>query len=204
MKDTYTSDNSRDFRQRYAGTYGRLTTPTGKKITVYVEDMDDNEVRCLTAEGAQISARVNAGVEFEFYPLNRRLTDHQGSILYSERKAARQYQRGVCLGNTYIVNMSKMKEVRLDHGIVDAIYNQEQNPAETFSDYVKGTRNSFLLSNMFAVIEDKLYLYSKVVGNYKKATATLSVIPLFCQEVKDAISRNNLATKMKVEVNDQL
>lgn len=197
MKDTYTSENGRDFRQRYSGTFGKYTTGSGKTITVYVDELTDDEVLFNDVNGAQMSARINSGVEFEFYPLNRRLTDYNGTIVYSCRKPERQWHRGVCSNNTRIIDLSRARDITVGHAVVDAIYNSKQDPLETYNQYVKGTRKNFLLSDKFAVVTAHLYLYSTIVGDFDGTQ--LNVESLFAQEVKDALSRSNINLKVNVK-----
>lgn len=192
MKDTYTSENGRDFRQRYVGCFGRYTTSRGEKLTVYIEDLTPTEVRFQNKEGISLSARVDSGVEFEFYPLNRRLTDYNGTVVYSERKPQRQWQRGVCSGNTRIMDLVRMREVAVDHVVVDAIYNSEPNYLNTYSDFEAKRRTNFLLSDKFAVINGSLYVYDKKIGTMVGNTITVS--EMFAQEVKDALNRSDFRT----------
>lgn len=199
MKDTYTSENGRDFRQRYSGTFGRYTTESGKKITVYVNELTDQEVLFNDINGVNLSARVNSGVEFEFYPLNRRLTDHNKTILYSCRKPDRQWKRGVCIDNTKIIDLARGMEIPVGHTVVDAIYNSQANFLDTFNQFKKGSRTNFLLSDKFAVVNGHVYLYDKPIGKFKNLEE-VDVLPLFVQEVKDSIARNNLP--LKVTLND--
>ena len=200
MKDSYTSANRDDFGRRYRGTYGRYTKTDGSKITVYVAELSDYEVTCQTVDGYSFSANIDSGVEFEFYPLNRRLTDWNGQILCSTRRPDRQWSRGVCNGNTRIINLCKYREISVDHRSVDAIYNSEQVPSNSYTEFLKGKRDNFLLSDKFAVISGDVYIYDKVIGSHNKAKLELCVNPLFAQEVKDAVSRNNL--ELKVSINE--
>lgn len=197
MKDTYTSNNGRDFRQRYAGTYGKYTTDSGKTITVYVDELTEDEVIFNDANGAQMSAKIDSGVEFEFYPLNRRLTDYNNTIIYSARKPERQWHRGVCSGNTKITDLSRSRDIIISHSIVDSIYNSKQDPLHTYNQYLKGVRKNFLLSDKFAVVNEFLYLYGVVVGHFDGTQ--LNTEALFVQEVKDALARNNFTLKVAVK-----
>lgn len=201
MKDTYTSHNARDFRQRYVGTFGRYKRSDGTYITVSIDEISDQEVYFKDPNGVSLSARVDAGVEFEFYPLERRLTDYNGQVIYSARRPERQWSRGVCDGNTLIVNLSKSTAaIRVDHKIVDAIYNSEQNYRQTYADFLKGARSSFLLSSRFAVVGSRLYLYNKSFGTYSDKTITVD--PLFAQEVKDALARSGI-TDVKLVISEE-
>lgn len=198
MKDTYTSENGRDFRQRYVGCYGRYTTDSGRQLTIFITDLNDYEVRFENAEGVSLSARVNSGVEFEFYPLNRRLSTYGNLLVYSERRAARQWQRGVCAGNTRIVNLSTMRDVEVGHAVVNAIYNVSTNYLDTYTQFLQGARTNFLLSDKFGVVNNRLYIFDKAIGTL--SGTTLLVDSLFLQEVKDALVRSTIDTLKVKEI----
>lgn len=197
MKDTYTSENGRDFRQRYSGTYGKYTTESGKTITVFVDELTEDEVIFNDVTGAAMAAKIDAGVEFEFYPLNRRLTDYNNAIIYSARRAERQWHRGVCSGNTKITDLSRARDIPVSIAVVDTIYNSKQDPLATYNQYLAGTRKNFLLSDKFAVVGPFVYLYDTPIGGLNGEQ--LVVEQLFAQEVKDALLRSNINLKVTIK-----
>lgn len=192
MKDTYTSDNFRDFTQRYGGTYGRYTKNDGSKITVRIDTLDRDNLYFSDVNETQYNTPVNSGLEFEFYPLTRKLTPWKDTVLYSYRKPERQWSRGVCSTNTAVMDVGIVKSRMLSFEIVDAIYNTKTDtPLETYIDFRNGKRNNFVLSDKLVVNRSgELRLFNTYIG--KLDGNTVKVIPLFKQEVIDAIKRNNL------------
>lgn len=195
MRDSFTSSNSDDFRQRYVGTYGRYTLDSGKKITVSITEMDSNTLYFEDLAGAQFSTKVNSGVEFEFYPVNKILKNYRDTILYSTRRPARQWQRGMSSANTTVIDIGR-GEVKLTSKIADILLDPGvDNYVEIYNQYLGGYRKNFLISDKFCVDnQGQVCVYALRIGEYSEGT--LKVVPLFIQEVRDAVRRANLQLKV--------
>jgi len=203
MRDSLTSENSRDFRQRYNGTFALFTKGDGRKITVRIDNVTENAVQFSDIKKNTYTANSDTGVEFEFFPLNRRLTDYKNNVIYSSRQPARQWRRGICEDNTNIINLDKLRKVSFDGELIDRLFNSEIDYENIHTRFLKEDRMSFLLSNKFAIIRrsdmSEFYLYNHMIGELRGTTIKCN--PIFIQEVKDALVARNF-NQYKVEANE--
>jgi hypothetical protein len=103
MRDSLTSSNHRDFGARYSQTFGWLVTGE-KKQFVYLQEVEDSRIYfTINNSSTRFHARMDAGVMFEFLPVNHgwfNTDDHQTYLL--QRVPARQWKRGISIGNTQV------------------------------------------------------------------------------------------------------
>jgi hypothetical protein len=198
MKDTLTSLNHQDFKARYVNTFGWLLKDDGTRELVHVENSNEDRVYFNAGGGKSYHANVDAGVHFEFIPVNRgwfNATD--GNVYYLQRQPARQWKRGICDSNTAmwsITNMNAPLKVTL---------------AKLQTIFVEGWNNwqiknisqiPYAISRAFAISPTQLvYFYNQPVGTYSNGVISLDDTSIY-QELSDTIRRRYLG--IKVEIHD--
>jgi hypothetical protein len=198
MKDSLTSNNYRDFRQRYEGVFG-FFSPEGKKpLLVQLSSVEETKVNFIDVLGVNYHVNVNSGIPFDFLPIERKVVNIIGDdILYACRKPARQWQRGVCSANTSITSLCvPTRRIGFGFNLVSAVWDTPVPYSTAIEEFSYGVRKNVALDSRFSIIGDKVHLYNTPIGSY--VSGTLQIIPLFKQEVSDTVFRNNL--KFKVEV----
>lgn len=185
MKESLTTDNAADFRQRYNGTIGWLTDDHGEKVLVHVTNVDTERVKFLDVSGTAYYANANKGVEFEFLPVKRAWYNTDESPVYLERVPARQFRRGIHRENTLCYRMyDGLTPANIDIKVIHEI-NQPTSR-------VLKQGSAFALSSVFAVDAlSRLYCFTGQIGvvDFAKKQITLSS-DLFMQEVRDCVQRN--------------
>lgn len=183
MKATLTSDNYRDFNQRYAQSYGYFIKSNGERLPVYMTDVNESAAYFQNLDGVEFSANCNSGVEFEFTQIARRIwLGFDGNLYCTSRVPRRQWQRGISNGNTSCYKLTKKGPVGIDitHNVMkNLMFNQGVN--------VIG--NNILLSEQFAICGEIVYLYTMCIGSYKpenKAIILDEKYKMFMQEISDA------------------
>lgn len=197
MKDSLTSQNYRDFRQRYENTFGNFCTKEGKTLMVMLTSVGEDRVTFKDSRGVEYYAYVDSGVPFEFYPVERRLANNKDSVIFSSRKPARMWQRGVCSSNTEIKDVVTGKQLAVNFFNLKTLYNPIVDYQKAYTEYVEGNRMAAALSDKFYVSKDGAYLYNMRIGDFENGTA--KIVPLFKQEFGDLITRNNFPIKVEVK-----
>jgi hypothetical protein len=189
MLEKFQSANSRDFRQRYEGTFGYFTNPVTKsKKLVKLTGVGDTSVSFTDKEGVKYEAVADRDLEFEFIPLERKLFLSGGHLMYVERKPARQWSRGVCDNNTRITNLSTNIPVAVNF---DRIQRSMEPVPDLYTQMQKiknKSAKSVLFNSFLGVHNDTLFLYGQAIGEADLETKTLKIRePLFLQEVLDSV-----------------
>lgn len=215
MRDSPTSENWGDFSQRYKDTYGFLLGESAKKVLVRVDNVSEDSVRFVDDSGHEYFARVDAGVQFEFIPVDMGAYNVRKGVLLVNRQPARQWKRGICRNNTsirqvQIYNHSKGVVVdfvaqKLDFNLLSEIV-WKPYPVDKAIDefFVSKSRDDLALEKRFVFSKSGVVLLHDVkVGDFKdfsdKFTITVSNIePIVQQEVYDACRRNGIALTMEV------
>lgn len=200
MKEAFTSIGSRDFRQRYEGTYGFYNTDSGEKRLVLLNSINEREVRFSDAARQEYVALADGGTEFEFIAPVKKLFAAADTILYISRRVARQFQRGVSLANTRIVNLATNSEVSITFTrLVQAYESEPVNVPLRVTMYRADKRDTVLLSDMLAIVGTQLYLYGEPIGEVNKEEKKFILSEdLFRQEVIDVINANQLSFTVEI------
>lgn len=192
MKDSCTSDNHGDFRQRYRKTIGKYIRPEKDPMWVYIEEVSQDGVKFTGLDGETCFAVSDSGVTFEFtqVPLGW-YNSSEGPMLFS-RKPARQWQRGICTTNTNLQN-SNLKSVTLSLNRVSDVF--------TFNKEWNG-KWPWALSRFFAINEKRDVLFlNTIVGELDEGESERTIIVTkgctVVQELKDVLRRNNLNIEVK-------
>jgi hypothetical protein len=207
MKDSLTSLNREDFRQRYRGSFGFLHTETQDRRLVYIQEVANNQVVFKTSSrGMDYYANCDAGVVFEFLPVQRswyNLGDKPGLLF---RVPARQYCRGISKSNTSFSvvhpEVAMLQPSTLTLEVLARVFSVDKfahEPREVLLErFVNKESWFFVLSRAFCMAHGTLFFFADAVGKYAGTEITLNN-PVIRQELLDAIKRNNLPFTVKVD-----
>lgn len=195
MLDKFTSENSRDWRQRYASSWGWLVTGNEEKI-VFINDVRDGVVTFTTEHnGHKYEVYEDSPVQFRFSQVPTGwFVDNAGNPFFACRRPARQWCRGISESNTRFLYTHKSVAflpggLNWDN-VVACLSGQKKSP--------KQEETSDVLSNNFAVVNGKVFARSMQIGTFSKGLISLNN-DLFAQEVSDVIRRGQLAYKLEVK-----
>ena len=200
MKDSLTSSNYHDFRQRYQNTYGNFV-PEGKPpLMVMLQTVEETRVHFMDARGTAYHVNADSGIPFEFYPVDRRVANSsKGAVLYSCRRPARQWSRGVCEGNTTITNLVANRSVGISFDSLEVLYHPNKNYVAALQDYIDGKREGVAIDDKFCIIREVVQLYDKPIGMVDRTNLfTAKIHPMFKQEFSDTVKRGNLPIAVEV------
>lgn len=195
MKDTLTSQNFQDFRQRYRGTFGLYSPSEDRKILVRLTEVDSDQVIFEDARGGSYNVRANSGIPFDFFSVERQLYNNNGAVLYVHRKPARQWQRGISDANTTITNLVTGSNVSVNFLNIQSLFDASSKYRTAVEQLVAGKVKNAALSKRFAVVEGKLYMFDTPIGRYENGVATVE--ELYSQEFTDLVKRNNYEITIK-------
>lgn len=191
MLDTLTSENWRDFSQRYKGTYGWYSPEKGTKIPVFISEVAQDHLKFVGLDNREFEARADKGVAFQFAPLNRRIhVGNDGHAYVVCRRPARQYRRGICGDNTFIYRLTAagVKSMPISTATMKILLAEEGMKVS----------NGVKLSNAFCLVGPAFYAYEQLIGAFADNSITLNPrAKLLIQEVKDAIRDSSLNFKVE-------
>ena len=189
MLETFTSNNSSDFNQRYCGTYGWLLK-NGSRRLVYLENIyDDILYFNVGNENDSYYAKINSGTFFEFIPVNKGWFNSNNDRCYFLcRKPARQWKRGISPNNTTIYDPLYGGHIDITYNVLSSIFNLDYTKYNYPLEFKKGA-----LSNHFCLDKNNvLFFYEAPIGFYDAVGKQFILNnDLVAQELKDLISRNN-------------
>ena len=196
MRETPTSNNVDDFRQRYHRSFGFLIGDDGaKKTLIQITNVSFPNVMFDTLTGKGYYAKIDADVWFEFLPITRgwyRTREH-GAVLF-QRVPARQFSRGISKGNTNVfylpVGRAGFYGLELSLGILHDVFVQKVPE--------KLGGNNYIINKFFYIHGPDVFFYANKIGTFVDNTIKLSH-PLVEQEMRDAIARNNLPFNVTTE-----
>jgi hypothetical protein len=198
MKEVFTSNGSRDFSQRFKGTFGFYTTPSNKKLLVQISEVSSEEIKFRDRGRQEYTALADKGHEFEFLSPVKRVFDSKGKVCVILRKAARQYQRGISANNTSIIALDGNVPLAPSFLNITAAFADEGFNQNKYKAWLEGERDQVVLSQMLAIVKDKLFLYTTEIGTVDKEKKVMTVDTLWRQEVADCIRDNNLGFAVEV------
>ena len=195
MKDTLTTSNHQDFRQRYRGTYGRFEVPNKEPILVRLIEVNSEEVTFEDSRGGNYHVKADSGIPFEFFSVERCLFNTPTGVMYSRRKPARQWARGVCSANTQITNLETGVNVSVNFSNIHHLASAKSTYGHYTRALLTGDVSSAALSNRYAVVGGKLMMFDATIGTYEKKSVTVD--PMYYQEFSDFVKRNQLEITVK-------
>lgn len=192
MKTTLVGREYVDFRKRFAGVFGFLSMENQEPLLVQVMDVNVNRVLFVDANNSEYSAKADAGVAFEFLPVDRKVVNTDKTVLYMCRKPARQWQRGVCAANTSILDVVSGRNLEVSFKTVAPMWGINKNYATQLNEYLMGTRKSLAISDRFSIVGDKVFLFDVPIGRKGELQNVFKIVNLFKQEFSDCVQRKNL------------
>lgn len=199
MKDSLTSSNFEDFRKRYEGTYGNYSHKLDKPIMVRLDTVQEGQVNFIDAKGGTYHTYADAGIPFEFYPVERRVANTPtGNVLYCTRKTATQWRRGVCDNNTSVVNLVTNRTQAVNFATLACLYEPNKAYDKALQVYLKREREGIALSDKFCLLRDVVMLYNIPIGRFNIEEKTATVHSMFNQEFRDLVNRNNFPIKVEL------
>lgn len=202
MLETFESAHSRDFRQRYNNSFGFFTNDAKRKILVYMVAVGERDVSFQDEKGANYVAHADAGVEFEFIPIQKRLFVLKDRLMLIRRRPARQWARGINAQNTYVgpVDTSSSFSSGVHLGFPEVKAATDTTPIDVLHS-VRALEakkvNSITLSMMFGVQGTGLYLYDHKIGSFMVDSREIVIEEkMFKQEVEDLVVKHGLAYKV--------
>lgn len=191
MIDKLTTENLRDFRQRYSGSYGWLHNTKEKRL-VFISEVGESEVKFQDEKGFTFQVAADSPVDFEFTQVFTGWFAGDKRPTLAMRVPARQYCRGISTQNT-----------RFYHGTSDGIRNIAFSFNEIYNCLTKReakiyNKEQMVLSKNFAVDSNTVFARNIMIGSYNGGTIKL-VAQAFHQELVDVIRRNGLDIKVELE-----
>lgn len=201
MIETFYSNNSRDFRQRYQGSFGYYTVPESKKrVLVYLDQVEETTTTFVDEHRTVYKANADTGVEFEFIPVSKKLFVLDDGLYIIQRRPARMWQRGVSGQNTHVYQMTDAgpynRGLTFRH-VVAAFATPDADVLTKLKDIEEKKRTTVALSNTFGVVNGSFYVYDERIGTFDATTKEIKLDePLFRQEVVDLVGRLGISYKV--------
>ena len=126
MHDTFTSDNARDWQQRYGNTFGFLIKGDDRVLVQFTDQTDEHVYFRTEPEGNAYHAKINSGIRFEFIQVdNAWFNGKSGNVYLLSRVPNRQWRRGICKMNTSIMSLSSdggLNQISVSFKVLNDIY----------------------------------------------------------------------------------
>lgn len=213
MFEKFTSAGSRDFQQRYQGTYGFFRDGDVRELSQLVRvntDASPPYVEFRGADGRLFYIRADSKHEnrgFQFLPPKSAYYNTEDGVpLLVQRIPARQYLRGVCDRNTQITNMSG-DAFPVDFENLTKLFLKKVSIATAVEAMEKVYRDKsaagIAISQQFAISIPfgRIKCFNATIGrcDYKDKTfnVTLDDPDMWLTEVTDAFHRANLKATVK-------
>lgn len=184
MKAEFTGLGSRDFRQRYNGSWGWYTVPeSGKRMLVLMDLVSDHEARFRDQKNNRYMAYADTGVVFEFIPVTKRLFIHNSRLLLQTRVPAHMWSRGINLQNTQQLDVAANVPQAIGFDSIVSAMEPEG---------YKEVGNIKLLNNVFGIVGTFVYVYDKYIGEWNPNTNCITLKDnMFIQELTDLVRKLN-------------
>ncbi len=194
MIDSPTYENSHDFRQRYLRSYGFLIREDRKHL-VYITECGVDQVKFSDISGASLFCQSNRGIKFEFIPVTRGWFYTSQGMCYLSRVPEKQYTRGISPNNTQVLVYSYgdgLTKSSVSFDLLNDIFVDPPEPP-TLEEYLEDKSKIFKVSKHFVFLNNKVYFFEREIGTVTRSYKTISLKePMFKQELKDALVKNNL------------
>jgi hypothetical protein len=196
MKDTLTSRNHVDFRQRYQGTFGFLLVDE-KKLLVNIVEVGEKQVVFVDKNKTEYYAYRDGGSIFEFIQVQRGWFNTLKGVYYLARIPARQWHRGICANNTtiHLLSEDKMRNLPINIHNLATVFETPLETNAAFNQFVDKEQTAFALTKHFAMDRKHLYFDDRTVGDIQTGNATVALglkTDIIRQELGDAIRRSAL------------
>lgn len=201
MLETFYSNTSRDFRQRYQGSFGYYTVPESKKrVLVYLDHVDETTTTFIDEHKTVYKANADTGVEFDFIPVSKKLFVIDDALFLIQRRPARMWQRGVSGQNTHVYQITDKgpynRGLTFKH-VLAAFASPDADVLTKLKEIEEKKRTTVALSNTFGVANGQFFVYDETIGTFNATTKEIKLNePLFRQEVVDLVGRLGISYKV--------
>jgi hypothetical protein len=187
-----TSHDNREFRNRYVGTVGLLTSSSGKKIPVIISASNEAVTEVADFLGNKYSLLSDRGNTLEFTQVKSQwYQPDPHHIIYTCRKAERQWKRGMSADNTemYFPEDGLILSLQATVQRIGQIWYPAPD-AEVFQAIPNGVCG--LWSKDFAYHDGHVFARNIRIGTVDhEGKMILLDNDLFLQELQDAVRRKN-------------
>ena len=191
MRDSFTTDNTRDFNARYVQSYGYyIDEAKGTRLPVFLKSIDGDTLYFSDLSDTEFNTRADRGAVFEFMQMTRRIYQGiDGNLYYIARRPARQWQRGISGGNTlaYLLTDMGPAQVTVDNRLM----------RQVMFDHKGKVNNGIKFSDQFAVCGTVVYLYNNVIGSYDAKSKSITLTKQFSSFLPELLE---LAIKHEIGV----
>lgn len=202
MFDKFLRSNARDWVQRYQGTYGKYHKD-GRSVLCYLSKIDlDSDRPCLYFKDSNncdyhLYVDNAQGVEWEFLLPESKYYNTPKGVYYIQRRAARQFQRGISNNNTIVNTITGRGSIpaKLGFDILLAV-DSAFTSVDAYDYHTKW--GAVALSSQICLAATGVYVASSMIGTYtwENASPDIQLVgdagKMFMQEVKDSLTRNGI------------
>jgi hypothetical protein len=197
MFEKFLSTGTRDFVQRYEGTFGFYRKEDKSRLLVQLSGIGENSCNFVDAKGINYSlnADTDKDIGFEFLPPKSGYHNTDKGAILVQRTPARQWQRGISHKNTslQVMTMGFLRAERVDIQNLERIYEKALTITEARRRAkADGKVTSVAISSQICmdVGVNALYVLQESIGTFMEKdnvfTVTLNDKNLFRTEVADA------------------
>lgn len=192
MFEKFTRENSRDFATRYQGTYGFFYREGTKKFLTRLEVVED-VVRFVDYKGVSYELYPDSEEDtgFEFLPPKAGYFNTTVGAMLVQRRAQRQFSRGISERNTLIYLMNEMGPIPqpVNFGVLLMVYESALTARDNWGQFVAGKIPSVALGHQLALTATHVYVYEASIGRVVERTKDKVKLTLkndqFKTELKD-------------------
>lgn len=172
MFEKFTSTGWREFSQRYEGTHGFYRDEKKKKILVRLAGINADRCAFVDSKGTGYSLNSDSkkDIGFEFIPPEARFHNTIEGPVLVQRKAQRQFQRGISSKNTtlHVLQSTRFLQANVDFPILEQIYLNPLDHKTAFERFkVYGT--ACAISDQIAINGvGNVFLWDKRIGSFTR------------------------------------
>jgi len=198
MREEFKSDTSKDFAQRYQGTYGWYEKEDGNKILVQLTSIKESVLTFKDINETTYTALADKGNNFHFIPVEKAVYNIEDGVVYVQRVPNRMWKRGLCDENT---NFKLLTEngvgvhVINNFKLIESCFGKKSTDAVT--KWLLDRKNPVAFDTIFSVVGKSLFVYDKIIGEVKGNVFVLSS-NLFEQEISDLMRYQKLPFTMEI------
>jgi hypothetical protein len=199
MFEKFTTADARDFQTRYLGTFGFFKNEDAAPLLVKLVNID-GVVYFQDRRGVEYNVKpdTNKNIGFEFLPPKSGFFNTDEGAVFVQRKAARQWQRGICDRNItmYLMMKEGWHAVQVNFKYLEKVYNGSVPFADAYKSFVEGKVPSVALNSQFSIdVKNRVYVFSTECGKVIEASARKLVVRLtdpvlFRTEIYDAVKNH--------------
>lgn len=202
MFEKFTSAGARDFQQRYQGTYGFYRDKDKPRLLTKINFVE-GIVSFQDRKGVEYTLNPDrpGDIGFEFLPPKSGFHNTPEGAYYVERRAQRQFQRGISDRNVTLYLMRNQKnggfrQKSVAFTTLEMIYESNISYTDAWKNFTSGKVESVAISPQIA-LTDYVFVFAANIGKVEQVDATSARITLtdkdlFRTEISDAFRALNV------------